>query len=143
MSQGFYIVTYGLGIYLLNRLIGFLSPMVDPELEGPTLPTKGSDQEFKPFQRRLPEFKFWCAPPPHPPLARTAGSLQRTGWLSLERGQLLLIARSPLSVTLRQLRRLRFGECGETAHCVSLRRGNRVQHRWDRSSPCATVEQPS
>ena len=69
MSQGFYIVTYGLGIYLLNRLIGFLSPMVDPELEGPTLPTKGSDQEFKPFQRRLPEFKFWCAPPPHPPLA--------------------------------------------------------------------------
>ncbi|KAJ1684818.1 hypothetical protein LUZ63_016208 [Rhynchospora breviuscula] len=61
--QGFYIVTYGLGIYLLNLLIGFLSPMVDPELEvsdGPTLPTKGSD-EFRPFIRRLPEFKFWYA----------------------------------------------------------------------------------
>lgn len=59
--QGFYIVTYGLGIYLLNLLIGFLSPLVDPELEhsdGPLLPTKGSD-EFKPFIRRLPEFKFW------------------------------------------------------------------------------------
>lgn len=56
--QGYYIVTYGLGIYLLNRLIGFLSPMVDPELEGPTLPST-SDQEFKPFVRRLPEFKFW------------------------------------------------------------------------------------
>lgn len=59
--QGFYIVSYGLGIYLLNLLIGFLSPMVDPELEvpdGPTLPTKGSD-EFRPFIRRLPEFKFW------------------------------------------------------------------------------------
>jgi hypothetical protein len=56
--KGFYIVTYGLGIYLLNRLIGFLSPMVDPELEGPTLPST-SDQEFKPFVRRLPEFKFW------------------------------------------------------------------------------------
>jgi hypothetical protein len=63
LHQGFYIVTYGLGIYLLNRLIGFLSPMVDPELEGPTLPSKSSDQEFKPFQRRLPEFKFWCAAP--------------------------------------------------------------------------------
>jgi len=63
LYQGFYIVTYGLGIYLLNRLIGFLSPMVDPELEGPTLPSKSSDQEFKPFQRRLPEFKFWCAAP--------------------------------------------------------------------------------
>ncbi|KAJ3694317.1 hypothetical protein LUZ60_009797 [Juncus effusus] len=63
LVQGFYIVTYGLGIYLLNLLIGFLSPMVDPETEGsdgPTLPTKGSD-EFKPFIRRLPEFKFWYA----------------------------------------------------------------------------------
>lgn len=57
--QGFYIVTYGLGIYILNLLIGFLSPLVDPEVEGgPMLPTKGSD-EFKPFIRRLPEFKFW------------------------------------------------------------------------------------
>eukprot|EP00250_Pteridium_aquilinum_P003105 c13436_g1_i1 orf=642-1232(-) len=56
--QGFYIVTYGLGIYLLNLLIGFLSPQVDPESEGPSLPSKGTD-EFKPFIRRLPEFKFW------------------------------------------------------------------------------------
>eukprot|EP00270_Netrium_digitus_P020013 TRINITY_DN8078_c0_g1_i2.p1 TRINITY_DN8078_c0_g1~~TRINITY_DN8078_c0_g1_i2.p1 ORF type:complete len:215 (-),score=35.35 TRINITY_DN8078_c0_g1_i2:195-839(-) len=56
--KGFYIVTYGLGIYLLNLLIGFLSPQVDPELDGPALPSKGSD-EFKPFIRRLPEFKFW------------------------------------------------------------------------------------
>lgn len=61
--QGFYIVSYGLGIYLLNLLIGFLSPLVDPELEpsnGSLLPTKDSD-EFKPFIRRLPEFKFWYA----------------------------------------------------------------------------------
>eukprot|EP00249_Psilotum_nudum_P016513 c25858_g3_i1 orf=599-1180(-) len=56
--KGFYIVSYGLGIYVLNLLIGFLSPQVDPESEGPQLPTKGSD-EFKPFIRRLPEFKFW------------------------------------------------------------------------------------
>lgn len=59
--EGFYVITYALGIYILNLLIGFLSPLVDPELEasdGPTLPTKGSD-EFKPFIRRLPEFKFW------------------------------------------------------------------------------------
>lgn len=56
--RGFYIVTYGLGIYTLNLLIGFLSPQVDPEAEGPALPMKGSD-EFKPFVRRLPEFKFW------------------------------------------------------------------------------------
>lgn len=60
MLRGFYIVTYGLGIYNLNLLIGFISPQIDPELEGPALPTK-SDQEFKPFVRRLPEFKFWRA----------------------------------------------------------------------------------
>jgi hypothetical protein len=43
---------------LLNLLIGFLSPQVDPEIEDPGLPSKETD-EFKPFIRRLPEFKFW------------------------------------------------------------------------------------
>uniref|UniRef100_A0A061SKU8 Protein RER1 n=1 Tax=Tetraselmis sp. GSL018 TaxID=582737 RepID=A0A061SKU8_9CHLO len=60
--NGFYIVTYGLGIYNLNLLLGFVSPQVDPDTssEGPDLPTK-NDQEFKPFVRKLPEFKFWFA----------------------------------------------------------------------------------
>lgn len=57
--QGFYIITYGLGIYILQLLLAFLSPQVDPEIQdGPGLPTRGSD-EFRPFVRRLPEFKFW------------------------------------------------------------------------------------
>ena len=58
--QGFYIVTYALGIYTLNLLLGFLTPQIDPEMEGPTLPSKGNE-EFRPFVRRLPEFKFWYA----------------------------------------------------------------------------------
>ncbi|XP_057504614.1 protein RER1A-like [Actinidia eriantha] len=59
LVQGYYIVTYGLGIYILQLFILFLSPQVDPEIhDGPTLPTRGSD-EFRPFVRRLPEFKFW------------------------------------------------------------------------------------
>ncbi|KAL1316213.1 hypothetical protein HN51_068433 [Arachis hypogaea] len=62
LIQGFYVVSYGLGIYMLNLLIGFLSPQVDPGIQelydGATLPTRGSD-EFRPFVRRLPEFKFW------------------------------------------------------------------------------------
>jgi len=58
--KGFYIITYGLGIYLLNLLIGFLSPAVDPDTEGPVLPTKESS-EFRPFTRKLPEFKFWLS----------------------------------------------------------------------------------
>ncbi|MGH0172752.1 UNVERIFIED_CONTAM: hypothetical protein FKN15_075637 [Acipenser sinensis] len=61
--QGWYIVTYALGIYHLNLFIAFLSPKVDPSLlddadEGPALPTK-QNEEFRPFIRRLPEFKFW------------------------------------------------------------------------------------
>ncbi len=56
--QGFYIVTYALGIYNLNLLLGVLTPQIDPELEGPTLPSNSED-EFRPFVRRLPEFKFW------------------------------------------------------------------------------------
>lgn len=57
---------YALGIYLLNVFLAFLTPKFDPALEqelidedeGPMLPTRGDD-EFRPFIRRLPEFKFW------------------------------------------------------------------------------------
>lgn len=60
--HGFYVISYGLGIYILNLLIGFMSPNVDPGLEvldgGASSPRKDSD-EFRPFTRRLPEFKFW------------------------------------------------------------------------------------
>lgn len=59
MLSGFYIVTYGLGIFLLNLFIGFLSPL-EEDSDGPVLPLNDLD-EFKPFIRRLPEFKFWYA----------------------------------------------------------------------------------
>ncbi|KXS20895.1 retrieval of early ER protein Rer1 [Gonapodya prolifera JEL478] len=68
--HGWYIVTYALGIYLLNLFLAFLSPKIDPAFEfdsaeegdggGPSLPTK-ADEEFRPFIRRLPEFKFWLS----------------------------------------------------------------------------------
>lgn len=61
-------VAYTLGIYLLNLFLAFLQPKFDPSLtqdEGledgenqSPLPTK-QDDEFRPFIRRLPEFKFW------------------------------------------------------------------------------------
>jgi len=66
-AQGWYIVTYALAIYHLNLLLAFLTPKIDPAMaeleaededEGMGLPTKQSD-EFRPFIRRLPEFKFW------------------------------------------------------------------------------------
>lgn len=60
------IVAYSLGIYLLNLFLAFISPKFDPSLEQDEgmedgtsgLPSKEND-EFKPFVRRLPEFKFW------------------------------------------------------------------------------------
>lgn len=58
LIRSHHIITYGLGIYLLNLLIGFLSPRFDPETEGPVLPSAQS-AEFRPFSRRVPEFKFW------------------------------------------------------------------------------------
>ncbi|KAH0871842.1 hypothetical protein HID58_078864 [Brassica napus] len=58
--QGFYIIAYGLGIYLLNLLIGFLSPLVDPEAaDGPSLPTRGSD-EFQAFYPPYSMTKAFC-----------------------------------------------------------------------------------
>lgn len=57
LIQGYFIVAYGLGIFLLNNFIAFLSPLEDPT-DDPTLPTT-STEEYKPFTRRLPEFKFW------------------------------------------------------------------------------------
>jgi hypothetical protein len=61
--QGFYIIAYVLGIFLLNQFILFLTPSVlndDFDDDSPGLPTHRSDtDEFRPFMRRLPEFKFW------------------------------------------------------------------------------------
>lgn len=60
-------VAYALGIYLLNLFLAFLQPKFDPNETSDNdmedgqvgiLPTK-QDEEFKPFIRRLPEFKFW------------------------------------------------------------------------------------
>jgi Rer1 family len=67
VAQGWYIVAYTLGIYLLNIFLAFITPKFDPSLEQDEgmedgtaggLPTK-QDDEFRPFVRRLPEFKFW------------------------------------------------------------------------------------
>jgi len=67
LYHGWYIITYALGIYYLNLFLAFIPPKIDPAMfeddlneEGPSLPTNTSD-EFKPFIRRLPEFKFWVS----------------------------------------------------------------------------------
>jgi len=65
MLQGFHIITHALHIYYLNLFIAFLTPKVEPmtyddedDEDAGSLPTS-NQSEFKPFIRRLPEFKFW------------------------------------------------------------------------------------
>lgn len=66
-SQGWYVVCYGLAIYLLSQFLAFLTPKFDMSLqqdeENKELEAGERAEEFRPFIRRLPEFKFWynCA----------------------------------------------------------------------------------
>ncbi|CDI97234.1 RER1 retention in endoplasmic reticulum 1 [Echinococcus multilocularis] len=58
--QGFFVVSYALAIFILSQFLGFLTPQFqfNDENSDPLLPTN-SDGEFRPFMRRLSEFKFW------------------------------------------------------------------------------------
>ncbi|SCU98915.1 LADA_0H16138g1_1 [Lachancea dasiensis] len=62
-GEGWYVVCYGLAIYLLNQFLAFLTPKFDVSLqqdeENNELESGERVDEFKPFIRRLPEFKFW------------------------------------------------------------------------------------
>ena len=50
----------GLGIYLLNQLIGFISPQFDPEEADADLDLPTSDkQEFRPFARRYERYHLF------------------------------------------------------------------------------------
>ncbi|XP_019177218.1 PREDICTED: protein RER1B-like [Ipomoea nil] len=53
--QGFYVVTFFFGIFILCALVDFLTPLVNPSLQT----SDGPSDEFKPFIRLLPEFVFW------------------------------------------------------------------------------------
>ncbi|QPG76470.1 hypothetical protein FOA43_003859 [Brettanomyces nanus] len=68
VSEGWYIVCYTWAIYLLNMFLQFLTPKFDPSLEQEyenesieegTSRMDENDEEFRPFIRRLPEFRFW------------------------------------------------------------------------------------
>ena len=59
-TDGFFIVAYGLAIYLLNLVLVFLTPAANFEDGEDTLeaPVDSLD-DFRPFIRQLPEFKMW------------------------------------------------------------------------------------
>lgn len=75
VAQGWYIICYSLCIYLLSLFIQFLQPKFDMSLQQEmeselqeeglsganenSFSTADDDGEFRPFIRRLPEFKFW------------------------------------------------------------------------------------
>ena len=61
-KKGYYALTYCIGIHFLNSFIGFISPLDDPEDElgedNSYLPQR-TNEEFRPFQRKIREFSFW------------------------------------------------------------------------------------
>ena len=62
LTNGYYALTYCIGIHFLNSFIGFISPLEDPEdnlnEENSFLPQR-NNEEFKPFQRKVKEYQFW------------------------------------------------------------------------------------
>ena len=64
MAGGWYVVLYFVAITHMVLLVDFLSPKIDPALtheessDEASLPMR-VDDEFRPFIRRLPEFRFW------------------------------------------------------------------------------------
>lgn len=66
--EGWYIVCYTWAIFVLNMFLKFLTPKFDPSIEQDIQNDSveagvgkmdENDEEFKPFIRRLPEFRFW------------------------------------------------------------------------------------
>lgn len=66
-GQGWYAICYSFYIFWLNQFLAFLTPKFDLTLQqdeaNETLEAGGApseqSEEFRPFIRRLPEFKFW------------------------------------------------------------------------------------
>ena len=62
-TQGYAVVTYLLGLFYLNQIMLYLTPLVDPEEQDfedreNILPVRDND-EFKGFQRKIQEFVLW------------------------------------------------------------------------------------
>ena len=62
-TEGYYCLTYCIGIHFLNAFIGFISPLEDPEEydlnSNDSFLNKKNNEEFKPFQRKVKEYAFW------------------------------------------------------------------------------------
>ena len=61
-TDGYAVITYLLGLFYLNQIMLYLTPLEDPEeLEFPeeyVLPVRETD-EFKGFQRKIQELELW------------------------------------------------------------------------------------
>ena len=52
---GFHIISYFLGLYMLDKFLGFISPKDEEDVILPTRET----EEFKPFRRAVRELDLW------------------------------------------------------------------------------------
>eukprot|EP00914_Ancora_sagittata_P016973 GHVO01033543.1.p2 GENE.GHVO01033543.1~~GHVO01033543.1.p2 ORF type:complete len:201 (+),score=13.93 GHVO01033543.1:718-1320(+) len=57
--QGYFVVAYMLAIYVLNCMVGFVTPEKAVDGDSLVLPVSDSTEEYRPFPRALPEFVCW------------------------------------------------------------------------------------
>ncbi len=53
---GFHVISYFLGLYMLDKFLGFISPKDEDDVT--ILPTR-EGEEFKPFRRAIKELDLW------------------------------------------------------------------------------------
>eukprot|EP00826_Nyctotherus_ovalis_P005195 TRINITY_DN11165_c0_g7_i1.p1 TRINITY_DN11165_c0_g7~~TRINITY_DN11165_c0_g7_i1.p1 ORF type:complete len:135 (+),score=12.12 TRINITY_DN11165_c0_g7_i1:97-501(+) len=60
VSVGLHLVSYFLGLFMLDHFLGFISPKDESDIPNPrtVLPMK-RNEEFKPFRRAVREFDLW------------------------------------------------------------------------------------
>ena len=60
-TLGFHVLSYFLGLYMLDKFLGFISPKDEEDVltyDGTVLPTR-EGEEFKPFKRAVKELDLW------------------------------------------------------------------------------------
>ncbi len=59
IKQGYAVIAYLLGLFYLNHIMLYLSPLEDPDDHDTLLRTEREKDEYKGFQRKITEFEFW------------------------------------------------------------------------------------
>jgi len=57
--KGFHIISYFLGLYMLDKFLGFISPKDEEDVAGAAILPTRENEEFRPFRRAIKELDLW------------------------------------------------------------------------------------